>query len=399
MSKGNATLMASAAAVREWLIGPAIEMNELAGALGGLCDRIVDAGIPLARATTAVRLLHASTQGVGREWRIGEPMIERVYPYSPQSDQGFNDSPYGLAHRTGEWVMFDPRELADSTFTIVADLKKGGYTQYVCIPLKLGNSRNRNAITFATRAAGGFAPEHLEFFRTIEPAVRIVMELRATERNLVEVLQTYVGGDPHRRILAGDVHRGTVTRIRSAILFSDLRGYTGLSMQLPEEDIADLLNRYFDCVVPEIERCGGEVLKFIGDGILAIFQQRGDCDAAAVCNAALAAAVAGLDRIARANTYKSLPALLEAGIALHYGEAAYGNVGSRNRLDFTVIGRDVNIASRMSRLNAPLAQPILMSQAFVDQIGQRARPLGAHPFRGVAGTHTLFAPSPPKEPA
>lgn len=144
--------------------------------------------------------------------------------------------------------------------------------------------------------------------------------------------------------------------------------------------------------MPQIDQNGGEVLKFIGDGILAIFQET-DGDERGTCERALAAAKASLAAIAQANTYGSLPAPLEAGIALHYGEAAYGNVGSGERLDFTVIGPDVNIANRMSRLNAPLGQSILMSRAFAEQLPDRARSLGEHGFRGVPGAYTLYAPT------
>jgi adenylate cyclase len=224
------------------------------------------------------------------------------------------------------------------------------------------------------------------------------MEIRAGERILTEVLQTYVGGDPQHRILAGDTHRGTVTRIRSAILFSDLRGYTELSMARPEEEIASLLNRYFDCIVPAVEAQGGEVLKFIGDGVLAIFQQRED-KASATCANALRAAKAALMAISSANGNGATDDPLDCGIALHYGEAAYGNVGSGARLDFTVIGRDINIANRITRLNGRLNQPILMSDAFVQALQSPATALGEFGFKGVPGLHPLFSPIHDTEPA
>ena len=392
MRDSNAILMHKAGEVRDWLLATAVFMPDLGGALAELCARIVTAGVPIARATTAVQLLNASNQGVGREWRIGQPTIERVYPYGPQSDRSYDESPFAEAQRTGQWVILRPQEMSDDAYGVMPELKAAGYTHYVCISLPFSNGRKRNGATFATRDPKGFTDEHFEFFRQIMPAMRAVMEIRASERILDEILQTYVGSDPHHRIRAGDVHRGTVTRIRSAILFSDLRGYTQLSMTLPEEDIADLLNRYFDCVVPEIEKRDGEVLKFIGDGVLAMFHER-DGDAAGACARALAATKASLAGIARANTYGSLPAPLIAGIALHYGEAAYGNVGSGERLDFTVIGRDINIANRITRLNGKLGQPILMSQAFAELITGDKEYLGLHEFKGVPGRHPLYAPA------
>lgn len=392
MNGPRTTLQRASGEIRDWLLDRAVYIPDLGQALAELCERIVAAGVPLARATTAVQLLNANSNGVGREWRRGEAMIERIFPYGPESDRGYERSPFAEAQRTNRWVELLVAETPTDAYGVMHELKVGGYTHYICIPLVFSNGRRRNGVTFATKEPAGFTSAHLELFRSIIPAMRAVMEIRAGERILNEILQTYVGGDPHERILAGDVHRGKVTRIKSAILFSDLRRYTEMSMNLAEEDIADLLNRYFDCVVPEVEARGGEVLKFIGDGILAMFQER-DNDGLRVCRAALDAATSALAAIAKANSFGSLPAPLEAGIALHYGQAVYGNVGSGERLDFTVIGRDVNIANRITRLNGSLSRPILMSEAFARQIPAETKDLGDFTLKGVPGTHTLFAPA------
>ena len=392
MTNSNVRLIKAAGEIRDWLLEQAVFLPDLGEALTQLCERIVASGVPIARSATAVQLLNASTQGVGREWHIGGKAVERLFPYGPQSERSYIRSPYAKANLTGKWIEIRPAEAALHEFDVVAELKAGGFTHYVCIPLTFSNGRRRNGITFATKHPGGFSAAEFAFFKALVPAIRCVMEIRAGDRILNDILQTYVGGDPHDRILAGDVHRGTVTRIKSALLFSDLRGFTNLSMTLPEEDIADLLNRYFDCVVPEVENRGGEVLKFIGDGVLAMFQER-SANAAEICTEALAAASASLKRIDKANAFGSLPAPLIAGIALHYGEAAYGNVGSGERLDFTVIGRDVNIANRITRLNGRLDQPILMSQAFAARVKAGTQTLGAFELKGVPGAYELFAPS------
>ena len=391
MRDNNARLKRKAGGIRDWLLDKAVFVPDLGASLAVVCERIVAAGVPLARATTVVQLLNASSQAVGREWRLGQPVVERLYPVGSRSERSYERSPFAEAHRTGQWLNLRLAQTPDSAYGVIAELKAAGYTHYICIPLTFSNGRRRNGITFATRDPAGFTQGHIDFFRTILPALRSVMEIRASERILDEILQTYVGGDPRERILAGDIHRGTVTRIKSAILFCDLRGFTNLSMTMPEEDIADLLNRYFDCVVPEVEMRQGEVLKFIGDGILAIFQNKNG-DAAAACMRALAAATASLAGISRANTFGSLPAPLEAGIALHYGDAAYGNVGSGQRLDFTVIGRDINITNRIARLNGPLQRPILMSQAFGASVDVAQHGLGEFELKGVPGMHGLYSP-------
>jgi adenylate cyclase len=393
MTDVDSSLPAAAVRISAWLLAEGLQIADLGQALEQLCELIVAAGVPLARATTSVQLLHASSDGVGREWRQGEAMVERLYAHGPDSEAEYRRSPFADAHATRRWVDIWLPTAPDPTYAIVPELKRDGFGHYLCVPLPFSTGRQRNGVTFATLAPARFTERHIEFFVAILPALKAVLEVRAAHRMLDEVLNTYVGGDPRRRILAGDVHRGAVTRIRSALLFSDLRGFTGLTMRLTEEAIADLLNRYFDAIVPEIEAQGGEVLKYIGDGILAIFQERGGADGPGVaCDAALAAARAGLAALADENRIDSVAGNLTAGIALHYGEAAYGNVGSGQRLDFTVIGRDVNIANRLSRLNGPLAQPILMSEAFASHQRGATTAIGSHVLKGMNDKVALFVP-------
>ena len=375
-----------------WLLTEAAFMPSMDDALTGFCECMRRAGVPVERVTTVVQLVNAASQAVGREWRLGKPITERLYPFGVKSERSYERSPFAVAHRTGQWVELRVPETPDSAFGVISELKAESYTHYICIPLTFSSGRKRNGITFATRDTKGFTAANVALIRAIVPALRAVMEIRAGDRIMSEILQTYVGGDPHDRILAGDIHRGKVTRIKSAIFFSDLRGFTTLSMALPEEDVADLLNRYFDCIVPEIESRGGEVLKFIGDGILAIFHDK-DMNPAMVCQQALDSAKAGLARIDKANAYGSLAAQLVAGIALHYGDAAYGNVGSGQRLDFTVIGQDINITNRIARLNGQLKRTILMSESFASRVACKLDDLGRFTLRGVPDQQALFSPS------
>ncbi|HET7210406.1 MAG TPA: adenylate/guanylate cyclase domain-containing protein [Methyloceanibacter sp.] len=192
------------------------------------------------------------------------------------------------------------------------------------------------------------------------------------------------------RILSGDVRRGEVLRIRAAILFADMRDFTGLSAHLPEEAATALVNDYYDCIVPPIDERGGEVLKFMGDGILAIFRAGEDADSEA-CLRAFAAARAGLLRVARHNTASNIR--FDVGIALHFGNAAFGNVGSGARLDYTVIGADVNLASRIADLCGELGEGLLLSNAFQSRLSeQELRRLGVFPLKGVDEAQAVFAP-------
>jgi adenylate cyclase len=200
-----------------------------------------------------------------------------------------------------------------------------------------------------------------------------------------------VGDEPHRAILSGAILRGQVSRIRSAILFADMRNYTRLSSTLTPEGAVELLNNYFDCLVPPIEDEGGEVLKYLGDGLLAIFRDRGD-DTGGAPQSALTAATSAIRRLQTANSEGRFPVPVQVGIALHHGEAAYGNVGSGQRLDFTVIGPDVNLASRIAHLNKELGEPLLMSKPFVEHLWGNPTPLGTHLVDGLDTRIEVFKP-------
>jgi len=249
-----------------------------------------------------------------------------------------------------------------------------------------------NGFTFATRSPNGFTAEDVAVLKSIFPTLAALQEVLALNRVMREVMRMYVGDEPHLRILSGDVRRGEVLRIRAAILFADMRDFTALTAHLQEEAATALVNEYYDCIVPPIDERGGEVLKFMGDGVLAIFRagESGDIEARV---RAFAAARAGLLRVERRNLEQDGVLKFEVGIALHFGNAAYGNVGSGARLDYTVIGSDVNLAARLADLCGELGQGLLLSSSFQSRLSEHElRNLGAFDLKGVAEKQTVFAP-------
>jgi adenylate cyclase len=340
---------------------------------------------------TAVELIHAEQSGVGRLWERGKAVREIPFLWGARRDELYNASPFFYVHETGNWLDFVVADTPDDRFGIVPDLKQQGFTHYACAPVLFSNG-SHNAISFATRDPGGFSPEHLAFLRGVLPALEAVMEVRALTRILDDTLSSYVGAEPHRRILGGQVRRGDVLAIRSAILFADMRHFTELSAGMTAEETTALLNRYYDCVVPAVEAHGGEVLKFIGDGILAIFRTDDERSARLACEAAFEAAQ---DALAAVNGLDGTEGVrFQIGIALHFGAPAYGNIGSGRRLDFTVVGRDVNIASRIGQLCKTLGRPLLMSERFARRLpAELLEPLGRHLLRGVAAPQAVFAPA------
>ena len=273
-------------------------------------------------------------------------------------------------------------ETPDEAYDLVPDLKAQGYVHYICAPVFLANEM-ANAFTFATKAANGFSAEDMALLRLVFPALAACQEILVMHRVLREVVRMYVGDEPHRRILAGDVRRGEVMRIRSAILFADMRRFTELTSGMEAEQATGLINAYYDCVVPAVEAEGGEVLKFIGDGIMAIVRAEQGSGRNA-CRKALAAARAALAAVDARNAAVADDARFEIGIGLHFGEAAYGNVGSGARLDYTVIGRDVNLAARVAGLCGRLEKPLLITDAVAERLDdQPLSPLGEHRLKGL----------------
>lgn len=373
--------------IRDFMLGrgrmnpdPDVTLNELS-------DRITSAGVPLDRCVTIVRILHAINAASYRMWERDVGITSYSIPFTSESDGMYTSSPSALAHSHNLWVRFNPQRTPQDAFGIVAELKESGTTDYVTAPTLMVNGL-QNVFTFATKSDDGFSDTDMAFLRAIFPALEACQEILVTHRILKEVTRTYVGEEPHTRILAGDVHRGEVTSCHAAILFTDMRDFTSLTAPMTAQQATDLLNDYYDCIVPSIEGNGGQVLKFMGDGVLAMFRA-GDSNSAA-CASALEASQRGLDSVAERNQQAALP--FDIGTALHFGEVAYGNVGSGERLDYTVIGRDVNLASRVAGLCGPLDKPLLMSEHFIAELADRSfEPCGSHSLKGLSDPVEIYS--------
>ena len=379
---------ARAAAVRDWLIGEARFIDDPDTVVEGFVARLIDAGLPLDRMTSAIPTLYAVRRGLGRNWSREAGIRTLDFPWDNRAD--YEASPFYPAHRTRDWVVFRLDEVADQDYGIVAELRREGYTHYLCMPVFFRDG-TEGGLTFATRHPEGFSESDLALLRAIEDSIAMVLELKRVWILLRETLRMYVGEAPQARILSGQVRRGDVVHIRSAIVFADMRGFTALSGGMSGEETVDLLNRYFDCVVPPIEEAGGDVLKYIGDGVLAIFraEERGE----AACAKALQAARAILERIAADRAAAAPARRFDIKIALHFGEVAYGNIGSGARLDYTVVGGSVTLASRLADLAGQLERHLLVSTDFAQRLpDQGFDAMGEHELRGVAEAQRVFAP-------
>jgi adenylate cyclase len=382
---------AQAQAIYDWLLGEARDIEDAELVVSGLGERLNAAGVPVDRLMAGISVLHAQRSGLGRFWQPGQETRTVYFPFGDEARALYERSPFKLAHDTGEWVMLRLDETPDEAFGIVRELKDQGFTHYVCVPVELPGG-TQNGLAFATKRPEGFEEDDIALLRALMPALSVLMEIVSLRRIVGEVLKIYVGDEPHRRILEGQIQRGDVLHIQSAILFADMRDFTLLSMGMDAGQLVDLLNGYYDCIVPHIEANGGEVLEYIGDGLLAIFRCEEETGHVA-CSSAYAAANAALASVRERNA-AGPDIAYEAGISLHYGRAAYGNVGSGERLDYTVIGRDVNLASRIAGLCGSLGCSLLLSRTFGEKLGpDELHSIGSHSLRGVAAPQEIFQPA------
>lgn len=343
------------------------------------------AGVPVDRVAAFVTTLHPNVLGRAFFWSPDAPVRVGELTLAVQQSPVFQKSPVAHVMRTREEVRLPLAKLdAEHDYEVALQLKGEGFVDYLCLPLAF-TSGEVHAIAFATKSAGGFSDEDLAAIRHVTRPLARVGEILALRRTAANLLSTYVGRNSGERILAGRIRKGDIETIRAVIWFSDLRGFTEMSSRLEPRAVIDKLNELFECQVPAIERHGGEVLKFIGDGLLAIFP----CPDEAATAACAAAALAASDEALAAVAEKSL----HFGVALHVGEIAYGNIGGSSRLDFTVIGAAVNLAARLEGLTGKLGRPIVVSEELAGVVTRPLDELGAFDLKGVPGAQRVYAPS------
>ena len=339
------------------------EEGRFAPDTGGL--KLTVLGAPIARATVHVRTLHPEFRGISRIWRRGQSTEFRSSRHGIESTSDYQNSPLQYVIETGQWLDTVLSEATDRRFPILATLRAQGITHYVMAPLIFSNWIV-NAISWGSDAPSGFREADLELFRYLVPTVAPVLEVTAGRRIYGELLATYVGRDPCARIMAGAVQRGNVHHIKAAMLLADLRGFSRLTDELPEQRIIELLNAFFDLVVPGVIGSGGDILKYIGDAVIAIFPVTGD-DPALACESALVAAQTTL-----AALQASPPEVqqhISIDIALHYGDAAYAAILALAIASTSPPSGATSTSSAGWNSSARmLARPLLMSGAFAAEV-------------------------------
>lgn len=375
-----------------WLMEGARSATTPTAFLQQTCERLCAAGIPLYRVGAFVQTLHPDVFGRSFIWREGaDEVVVNTATFDLPDSPRFKNSPLAILYASGHEVRYRLDDPESRRFPFFDDMRAEGVTDYVALPLQFTDG-SIHASSWSTRAEGGFAEEHLAALRAVIPPFSRLGEIYAMRRTAAALLDTYVGNRAGERIWAGQIRRGHAEAMQAAIWLSDLRGFTALSDRLAPETVVDILNQYFDCQVPVIREFGGDILKFMGDGLLAVFPIAKDGgNLSEVCGRVLQAS-----RKARANVdamhYPSGDAVerFRFGVALHIGGILFGNIGGISRLDFTCIGPAVNLAARLEKIAGRLHRTVVASSAFAGACADDWVELGEFPIAGFSQAQRVF---------
>jgi adenylate cyclase len=376
----------SARAIADWLTG--IECRALGAEdlLARLVERLARAGVPLWRVVTSLPTKHPEVFVRDLRWTAERGCTVELQPHALLVSDRYADSPVDLLRRGVESSI--RRRLrgpdADHGFPVCRELAAMGGTDYLACAVRFGDGQ-QSFVSWATRAESGFADRDVALLTGLTDLLALRFELESARFTTRSLLEVYLGHNAASRVLAGAFRRGEGETIRAAIWFCDMRGFTTLSDRAPAAEVVATLDRFFERVATPIRAHRGEILKLIGDAVLAIFS--GD-NPPEVCQRALDAARGSLDGVDELNRERGTS--IGLGVALHWGDVMYGNIGAHDRLDFTAIGAAVNEVCRVEALCKTLA-PLLATESFVTAHGGACfEPLGEHPLRGVSVPPALF---------
>ncbi|EEE38908.1 adenylate/guanylate cyclase [Rhodobacteraceae bacterium KLH11] len=389
----------------DWLVARGLEGAEKQELLNGYCHRLIELDVPLMRFHAAQPALHPVYGGTGYSWYRGQGGDLQTFEYSEEPSEVWTQSPlYVILNEDAEAIrerLVDRNE--PSRFPLLNDLREQGATDYYATGVSFDvptHSSPRDAkkaidgvlMSWASDAPDGFCDEDLDVINTALPHLGLALKSASNARVSQDLMRVYLGRDAGRRVLSGEIRRGSLQQIDAVIWNFDLEGFTSLSEDLPGTEVIDMLNDYLAVVVEVVHQCDGNILKFMGDGVMAMFDV-GEIDADA--RAALGAVALLQKRMAELNGQRAARDLPVSNytLALHSGEILYGNIGSDARLDFTVIGPAVNQTARIAGMHRSLGQRILIS----DDVARAAHPcaqelvsVGRYMLRGVAEPKELF---------
>nr|WP_084789035.1 adenylate/guanylate cyclase domain-containing protein [Ruegeria sp. TM1040] len=404
--QGDGAIHAATEDLKNWLTEQGLKAVGREELLRRFCEELVNHGVPLLRMQLSQRALHPEFGGIGFTWTrqdgLNSEYFERVDHKEPRNE--WVQSPFFALISSGEAEYYSRFSREDEArFPIFTRLKEMGATSYFAHWQPFGDFSQAQFDPDSPNAEGLVAswsfdgpPEEAEpclaLLRNVFGTLALVLAAAGNREMGRALLQVYLGRDAGARVLSGEIARGSSQRIDAVICLFDLRGFTALSESLPGEELVDLLNDYFGHVVQLIQSHGGNILKFMGDAVMAMFNLgtlQEDAQAALRAVAELGPRMRAVNEVRAA---EGLP-LAEYTMALHAGEILYGNIGAPNRLDFTVIGPAVNLTARIADMHRAVERSIILSEDVRDAAGADGADLvsvGRYMLRGVAEPIELF---------
>ncbi len=388
--------------IASWLIAQGLKGSSEMEILDGFCDRCRKHGLPIDRALALIDTLHPVYEGRAFQWD-GIANEHRAFEYGPtvdgtEADNWMRSAFYHLRTSGGEEVRRRIGFGEPADFFMLDTLLAAGHKDYIAMIHRFAEDTHIGEMDcfyshWATTAPDGFSDDGLLALRKLVPVLALAIKSASLARISRTIAEVYLGEDAAKQVLEGRISRGKAERISAALWFSDLQNYTRISDNLPPDEIIPFLNDYADAVISSIHEAGGNVLKLIGDGTLAIFKAE---EAEEACGRALRAEYLLREKLQGLNARRNAEGrpVTEVYLGLHIGDVFYGNIGSSDRLDFTVIGPAVNEVSRIASLCRFVDRSIVMSSSFVSAAppprdGEMVS-IGRYALRGVKKAQELF---------
>lgn len=387
--------------IARWLVAEGLRGTSEKELIEGFCEKLGEAGFPLMRGSVIQRTLHPVIAGHGFRWNDdGNGVVQDDWERRVDEageDWGKNPFYHMLSNSIPKMREHLARTNEPSGFPMINDLRERGATDYVAFANSYAELDKFGEVdgmlsSWTARGGDGFSDEQVASLEDLLNVMALAFKGASNFRIARTLLETYLGRDAGQRVIKGDIVRGSVDTIRAVLWYSDLSGFTKIAETLPGKDLIQFLNDYFECLVDPVHERGGQVLKFIGDSVLAIFPVE---DGPNVCRTALDASDDALNRVKALNERRKAEGLAttEIYVAMHLGDVNYGNIGSRDRLDFTVVGPAVNEVTRIEDMCRTLEQAVVISSAFAAAAGEctdRLVSLGRYALRGVRRPQELF---------
>jgi adenylate cyclase len=389
--------------IADWLVARGLAGDDEISLLHGFCDRCVAAGAALTRGVIIIDTLHPVYEGRAFFWAGDKQLETIVSEYGPSEEgdnvEGWHRSPFYCLLQSGESEMRRRLEAGETEgFNVLDELRLEGQTDYLALVQRFDREAAIGEMDcflsrWLTARPGGFSNEELAALRRLVPMLGLAVKSASLARVAESLVEAYLGRDAGRRVLQGKMSRGIVEKINAVIWFSDMQGYTALSETIESNQLIPLLDDYAEVVISAIHSAGGDVLKLMADGVLAIFTAD---DPATACRAALRAEADLRSRLRELKERRASAGHPFSSIylGLHIGDVFYGNIGSKDRLDFTVVGQAVNEASRIATMCRSADRDVLFSSEFKASLPEAERPIlvsvGRYALRGVARMQELF---------